>query len=73
MTVCLKACKRCGGDMSYENDIYGQFIQCLQCSYVEDFPDEATFRAGDKHEQALEPVDPAVHKETMVKEASGAV
>jgi DNA-directed RNA polymerase subunit M/transcription elongation factor TFIIS len=38
MTVCLRACKRCGGDMSYESDIYGRFLQCLQCSYLEGLP-----------------------------------
>jgi hypothetical protein len=26
-----KACKRCGGDLSLECDIYGVFIECIQC------------------------------------------
>ena len=26
-----KACKRCGGDLSLECDIYGVYIQCIQC------------------------------------------
>jgi hypothetical protein len=26
-----KACKRCGGDLSVECDIYGVYIQCIQC------------------------------------------
>lgn len=26
-----KACKRCGGDLSIECDIYGVFIECIQC------------------------------------------
>lgn len=32
--LCLiraKACKRCGGDLSVECDIYGVYIQCIQC------------------------------------------
>jgi hypothetical protein len=32
--LCLvrsKACKRCGGDLSVECDIYGVFIECIQC------------------------------------------
>ena len=32
--LCLiraKACKRCGGDLSLECDIYGVYIQCIQC------------------------------------------
>jgi len=26
-----KACKRCGGDLSLECDVYGVYIQCIQC------------------------------------------
>ena len=26
-----KACKRCGGDLSVECDIYGVYIECIQC------------------------------------------
>ena len=26
-----KACKRCHGDLSVEADVYGTYIQCLQC------------------------------------------
>lgn len=26
-----KACKRCGGDLSLECDIYGVYIECIQC------------------------------------------
>ncbi|OGO01695.1 MAG: hypothetical protein A2Y90_02395 [Chloroflexi bacterium RBG_13_52_12] len=32
--LCLvrsKACKRCGGDLSVECDIYGVYIECIQC------------------------------------------
>ena len=29
--VRAKACKRCGGDLSIECDIYGVYIQCIQC------------------------------------------
>lgn len=32
--LCLirsKACKKCGGDLSVESDIYGVYIQCIQC------------------------------------------
>ena len=32
--LCLvrtKACKRCGGDLSLECDIYGVYAQCIQC------------------------------------------
>ena len=26
-----KACPRCGGDISLECDIYGVYIECIQC------------------------------------------
>lgn len=26
-----KACPRCGGDLSLECDIYGVYIECIQC------------------------------------------
>ena len=29
--VRLKACKRCGGDVSLECDIYGVYAECIQC------------------------------------------
>ena len=33
-----KACKRCGGDLSIECDIYGVYIECIQCgaTYAKD-------------------------------------
>jgi DNA-directed RNA polymerase subunit M/transcription elongation factor TFIIS len=70
MTVDLKACERCGGDMSYESDIYGQFRQCLQCSYLEDLPPEAAAEAAKKREQAPESVAEAVKKDSRAKEGS---
>jgi hypothetical protein len=35
--LCLiraKACKRCGGDLSIERDVYGVFIECIQCGAI---------------------------------------
>jgi hypothetical protein len=29
--VRTRGCRRCGGDLSLECDIYGDYIQCLQC------------------------------------------
>ena len=29
--VRMKACKRCGGDVSLECDIYGVYAECIQC------------------------------------------
>jgi hypothetical protein len=45
-----KACKRCGGDLSLECDIYGVYIQCIQCG--------ATFNQKDlAHPSAREMAD----------------
>ena len=32
-TLQLKACPRCGGDLSIDQDVYGVEILCLQCGY----------------------------------------
>ncbi len=29
----LKACPRCGGDVRQVRDIYGPYLQCMQCSH----------------------------------------
>jgi hypothetical protein len=29
--VRIKGCKRCGGDLSLECDIYGVYAECIQC------------------------------------------
>jgi hypothetical protein len=26
-----RSCKKCGGDLSLECDVYGVYIQCIQC------------------------------------------
>lgn len=33
MMLYLKACPRCRGDVKYERDIYGPFLECLQCGF----------------------------------------
>ncbi|OGO18477.1 MAG: hypothetical protein A2Z15_07920 [Chloroflexi bacterium RBG_16_50_11] len=57
--LCLvrsKACKRCGGDLSIECDVYGVYIECIQCG--------ATWTKNDlkltsfqKSEPKLKPID----------------
>jgi hypothetical protein len=48
-----KACKRCGGDLSIESDIYGLYIECIQCG--------ATFSKKDLQMMLLQ------HKNNHVK------
>jgi hypothetical protein len=70
MGVALKACERCGGDMSYEIDIYGAFRQCLQCSYLEDLPLETAAEAATRDERRPEPAAVSVRTHGIAKEAS---
>ncbi|MFH1651432.1 MAG: hypothetical protein ABID87_04970 [Chloroflexota bacterium] len=30
----FRACKRCGGDVSREEDRYGAYLQCIQCGAI---------------------------------------
>lgn len=62
MVVTLEACKPCGDDMSYERDIYGWFLQCLQCSYLEDLPSERLVEAGKRSVEVSLPLAGAVEK-----------
>ena len=32
----LKACPKCHGDMYLDRDVYGTFIECLQCGLLRD-------------------------------------
>lgn len=48
----IKVCPRCGGNMLLNNDLYGWYEQCLQCSYLRDLDD--IFRVK---EQPMEQVD----------------
>lgn len=37
----FKACPKCGGDLSLNQDIYGRFWNCLQCGLVRDIAEQA--------------------------------
>ena len=36
----LKACPRCSGDLLESSDMYGRYVQCIQCGHVADLPSE---------------------------------
>lgn len=38
MTVYLKSCNRCGGDMNSNRDIYGEYRLCMRCGNIIDVP-----------------------------------
>ena len=37
--VILKACPRCRGDLNSDRDIYGEYLECVQCGYIQDRDD----------------------------------
>jgi len=39
MSIRIKSCTRCNGDMFADRDQHGKFIQCLQCGYLRELPD----------------------------------
>lgn len=43
MTVYLKSCNRCGGDMNSNRDIYGEYRICMQCGNMVDIPKASNF------------------------------
>ena len=49
--VQIKGCKRCGGDLSLECDIYGVYAECIQCGATwskQDLIQPAIQKAGEQ-------------------------
>jgi len=51
-----KACKRCGGDLSFERDKYGTYFECIQCGAISNeleliYP--STQAMGERHQRKL--------------------
>ncbi len=38
MSLYLKSCPRCKGDMNSNRDMYGEYRMCLQCGHMVDIP-----------------------------------
>jgi DNA-directed RNA polymerase subunit RPC12/RpoP len=34
MTLYLKACPRCHGDIALDDDQFGRYMECLQCGFL---------------------------------------
>ena len=52
--LCLirtKACTRCGGDLSLEQDRYGTYMECIQCGATWNEPDviKPNIQAANNH------------------------
>lgn len=59
MMLYLKACPRCRGDVKYERDVYGRYLECLQCGFLLSSKTEGNTASSEKS--------------TKVKAASGTV
>ncbi len=42
--VLLKSCPRCKGDLAAERDVYGPYLECLQCGYMRELEPAARTR-----------------------------
>ena len=40
--IYFKSCIRCKGDLHINRDFYGSFVECLQCGWLRDLPDNMT-------------------------------
>ena len=61
-----KACKKCGGDLSLECDIYGVYIQCIQCGA--NFTKEDLLSMTDKNRNVIRVKTPAAaRKQTLTR------
>ena len=48
MMLYLKACPRCRGDVKYERDVYGRYLECLQCGFLLSSKSEETTASSEK-------------------------
>ncbi len=48
MMLYLKACPRCRGDVKYERDVYGRFLECLQCGFLINSKSEGSQASSEK-------------------------
>ena len=50
----LKACPRCKGDIVCDCDMYGAYLECLQCGFVRDL-------AGSRKREASSNTEAHIH------------
>lgn len=43
MTLYFKSCPKCHGDQYIGEDIYGAFLQCIQCGMLIDIDEKTSF------------------------------
>ena len=50
----FKACPKCHGDVHLEDDVYGKYLKCFQCSRIVDLVPPQPNVAEEKFEQPAE-------------------
>ena len=50
----LKACEKCHGDLYLEKDMYGSFLECIQCGSVKDVAVSENFGAFTSQQGTLQ-------------------
>ena len=67
MTIRLKSCPKCAGDVRVDRDQYGWFEQCIQCGYIRDLepitiaPEKKSPEKGESWSEGsieLKPIEP---------------
>ena len=68
--IYFKSCIRCKGDLHIKGDFYGSFVQCLQCGWLRDLPDNITQLNPDELSAFLYTGAPVVDELVAIKQAS---
>ena len=59
MKLKFNACPKCGGDLQLRRDIYGMFVNCLQCGLQRDLDAPTAAVEVAQPEPAVSPAYPA--------------
>ena len=57
----FRACPKCQGDMYLDRDIYGPFVECLQCGLIRDLKVNERFGGYSSEREAGEPLATQPH------------
>jgi len=50
--IYFKACPKCKGDLQRVRDLYGEYVECLQCGFTLELVKEATVPARQQGREA---------------------
>lgn len=70
----FRACPRCRtGTVEHSDDAYGNYLQCLNCGFMRDLPDEVGMFTGKRQTEAEAEMEQADEYETAEEEEADAV